>query len=192
MTTVVVKETNNIVEVISRGIQGKPGPGGDISVSVLAESSGMSDQNPDGLDSPLKVIYSGSDVASPGGELIIRANGDIDILKDGTYNLSFFQNIGRDNNNGVAHIASWGDLNGEQFLPTVAFSFDNSSGRVTRQLIATLPLEAGDKIELFIARDGSGVDDGGLLPLSVSSTLAALGVGDIASATVVLSIPFIE
>ena len=165
------------------GVAGSVDHQTEILPTVRSES--YANQDPAGLDIPLKIVFSGIDVISD--DVTIKANGDIEFHRSGTYFLALLVNMGRDSPPGVANLIIWAELNGTPGAAAVQHTFETGNDTFTREFTVQGEYKQGDIQNVWVARDSSGMDDGGLHTFAVSATLAGLGVPDAPSSSVIIN-----
>ena len=141
-------------------------------------------QNPTDVDTPLQVKF---------GPPIVGLFADLDgvgtttIKQSGNYRLRATFALGRTTTAGDAILGLRLLINtGSGFVQTGSALWDNlddSDFTLTREFTVTQVFNAGDQIRAEIARDSSGVNNGGLLPITPTG-LVSWGASNSATLTI--------
>jgi len=155
------KDTNIIGELTINGIPVQAGVWED---TILIDSRSVAaSQLPSVVDTPLQVEFGGSQT-SPGGEVSLSAAGRVTFNETGSYLITSNFRLGRTGASGTSVIVGQFFYNGVAIpqLEGAAARIDNANLVVPLSLTFVIHATAGDFIEVFIARDSSGANSGGL------------------------------
>lgn len=169
MSVTQFNSTNIIGELTVNGVPVEAG----LTDTILIDSRSVAaTQSPSALDTPLQVEFGGPQT-SANGEVTLSAAGRITFNEAGSYFLTSNFRLGRTGASGTSVILGQFFFNG-----VVIPQLEGAAARITSANIV-IPLSltfvvtasAGDFIEVFIARDGSGNNSGGLFQFT-PTTLA--------------------
>lgn len=142
-------------------------------VEILRAQS-TATQNPTGLGAPLQINF-GAAVGVPADPVMVSAAGAITFNQAGDYAIRVKVQAGRAAVAGVANILTRALKNGAQAGSTnITKISSNDTVNVLEFRIAFTAI-AGDVVVFQIARDPSGVNDGGLIGFTPTGALSAWG-----------------
>lgn len=147
--------------------------------SVLSAYSSAS-QNPSAVDTPLQVNFGSPQITTHAS---LAANGTLTFNTAGTYTVTLFLRFGRTSGAGNAILFSRFLINDVQGLNSNAISMPDSTTIVPFSTTLMFTVTAGVTFKLQIMRDSTGINNGGLLPLT--PVLSGWNVAP--SATIVVS-----
>lgn len=124
----------------------------------VEEFSSYVDQNPIGLDNPLQVNF-GSNFEND--DFILDSLGTITFKVSASFEVNIIAHLGRDNTNMESLLLMYGAINDvpENIIGQTIVSHKTIHNFAFTQ---SYRMEIDDTIKFYIARDGSGADDGGL------------------------------
>ena len=164
--------------------------GDEVGADLIVTSLSMAVQDPIGVNIPYKILYDTIQQDSAGGEVSILTNGDVMINVGGYYTVSLTLTMGRDNNNGVAQLITWGTLDfgiGDlSAVPAVEYEFDNSNQRISNAFSNNGFFPANSIVRGWIARNGA-TNDAGLKPRVLHPDLTTAGAPNVASAVMTIT-----
>lgn len=138
----------------------------NISISSSISNSKTTALNPSSTDTPLLCSF---DSTTSNSDVDMDSSGVITILQDGLYFLTFNLNFGRSTTTSTAIVTA------RMLINDVAFGYsqgttlgDNVSSR-PGQFNVYRSFSAGDTVKIQIMRDSAGQNDGGLLPVAITS-----------------------
>lgn len=137
-------------------------------------------QNPTAVDTPLQVEF-GPTITTT--NVTIASTGSITFNTTGRYAVTLFLRFGRTSGAGTAILLNRLLLNGTQLLRTNAIALTDTSATVPFSATVFINATAGDVLQLQIARDSAGINNGGL----VRTVPTTLGWHHSPSASVVVS-----
>lgn len=120
-------------------------------------------QSPSALDTPLQVNF-GSPQAF--ADVTLAANGTVTFNTPGNYLVNLFLRFGRTTGAGNAVLFSRFLINDIQQLNSNSISMPDSNTVIPFSTSISLNVSGGDTFKLEVARDSSGVNNGGLIPLT--------------------------
>lgn len=132
---------------------------------VLSSASISSTQNPTGLNTPLQVNF-GPTASSTAASL--SSSGTLTFNQEGEYLVTVFLRFGRTTGAGTATILNRLLLNDAQTLRTNVVSLTDSAAVIPFSASMLFRTSPGDTLKMEIARDGSGVNNGGLVSVTPS------------------------
>lgn len=151
---------------------------------VLSGFSTAATQNPSAVDTPLQVEF-GAAQTTP--SVSLASNGTVTFNHDGEYLVTLFLRFGRTSSTGSAIILNRLLFNDTQLLRTNATSLTDAAATIPFSATILVQAQAGDTLKMEIARDGAGINNGGLvrtnptsLPwaISPSASLALYKLGE--------------
>lgn len=122
-------------------------------------------QEPTTLDTPLQVNFG---PASSNSAVSVNAAGRLTILQSGLYSIIWGGSFSRSANAGQAIIAASLFKDGSRVGPVIAHRLDDGNFTVPYSLTTVGVYTAGTYFELWIARDSSGINDGGFLSKTIN------------------------
>lgn len=142
-----------------------------VAIGPTLSASSLITQNPTGLDTPKQITF-GDPISNT--DIDIDVDGNITVLNQGVYFLTFNFNFGRANNTGTCQLAARLLLNDAPFGFTQGVKLTANSNIRPTQFNLFVKLNEGDVIKAQFGRDGSGADDGGLYTLNPTGLSWAL------------------
>lgn len=123
-------------------------------------------QTPSGLDSALRVEFGAAQNLS---NVEIDSTGQVTFLTEGDYIINAFGDVNRTGSSGGVVMLAWrAVLNGTQFGDAKVFMVNDPDTNTPYEITIPFSANAGDRFYFEIMRDSSGVNEGGLYPLSLS------------------------
>jgi len=147
-----------------------------VATIFQATAYDFSDQIPVAKDTPLQIMF-GAGTNTIADPIYIDGLGTIICEEEGYYEIDIVVVAGRDNINLVSKIIFWPEENGIVSEATTIMTIDSSTDRLPFTFSTNYHLFPNDEVKYFIARDDSGVNDGGLYTFSPSLP----GVSDVPS-----------
>lgn len=139
------------------------------------------DQNPSGLGETNKIqVEFGAGGTTAGGDVTVSVLGEITFNSAGNYELMVDASIGRTATSNVVNLIGWFEVATDgSIFSQVGFTFsveiDDQNTIWARSFsLDEVTLPAGAKARLYVARDESATDNGGLLTRQPTATLASL------------------
>ena len=148
-------------------------------------SANFTTQQPTGLDTPLQVAL--GPVQDSTQYFQVGATGTITCLIAGVYILEFYGRFSRTTTAGVASLGGRFLVNDVQQGSSVVEELDDGFFSIPFRTSKVVTLDINDEIKVEIARDSSGVDNGGLSPNTVSAALQTAGWANSPSASVTIT-----
>lgn len=133
---------------------------------ALSSFSTAATQNPTALDTPLQVSFGG---AVTGPDVSMTDTGTITFNQAGNYVLTLFLRFGRTSGAGTAVLLNRILLNDVQYLRTNAIALTDTAATIPFSTTLHLTVTAGTTLKFQIARDSSGINNGGLVRTSPTS-----------------------
>jgi len=137
--------------------------------NILTATSTAATQNPTGLGDANQIQVEFGPAQNSGSDPVeIDANGTITCNKTGLYRFDIRLNFGRTGSAGVSlvHLQTFLTVAGPITIPlplSIPVEIDNADISIPIYFDSVLTFEAGQSVELFIRRDPSGNDSGGLI-----------------------------
>ena len=133
-----------------------------IQLEKLLEGKTFTDLNPDGTDNPLQISF-GAAQNGPTDPVQLDADGTVTFNDAGVYLIGFTGGFGRSGASGTSELRVRAQFNLVPNDPVLAIKLNNSSDRIPFFLALSRRVEAGDTLKVFVLRDSTGNDSGGLL-----------------------------
>lgn len=124
---------------------------------TIVFSTSSATQVPTGLDAPMLINY-----GTGGGDsrITMGSDGKMTCGIDGNYDFRVTLQIARTGQPGIAWIVFRVTINGVQAFGTLLHKMETTNQDTPIQLDWTLPLTQGDVVEVWMARDSNGTNDG--------------------------------
>lgn len=135
---------------------------------VLAAYSTAVSQNPSAVDTPLQIEFG---TAQDNENVSLAADGTLTFNQTGQYLLTLFLRFGRTTGAGTSILLNRLVYNGVQYLRTNAIALSDAAATVPFSATLVFQATAGDTLKLEIARDSTGINNGGVFR-TVPTTLA--------------------
>lgn len=147
---------------------------------VALNAYSTSDQVPSALDTPLQITYGAAQTTS---YITLTSGGRITYDVGGIYHTTTYYRFGRTSSTGSANLIFAYKVNGSWVGSSSCTLLDNASQSDFITLTSFYEFTAGDYVDVYVIRDSSGNNDGGLY--SFNPVLS--GVPDTPSARVVIT-----
>lgn len=159
-----VNKTDSALQTVTGPVEFSSGitSGGNpviFGLSQILYKESLVNQIPSATDTPLQINYG---AASPGPTISIAASGKITYHVTGTYYYNCKYRIGRSASTGSAHLIIAYKLNGSWVSSFDAVYLDTLDDSSTINFSGFADMTSGDEVEVFLIRDSSGNNDGGL------------------------------
>lgn len=135
---------------------------------VLAGFSTAVGQNPSAVDTPLQVEFGAAQVTP---SVSLSDTGTLTFNQTGEYLVTLFLRFGRTSGAGTSILLNRLLYNGSQTLRTNAVALSEAAATVPFSATLLFQASAGDTLQIQIARDSAGINNGGLVR-TVPTTLA--------------------
>ena len=164
---------------------------------TLLESENFTNQAPTAVDTPIQLKF-GAATGGPTDDAQIDANGTITINRKISIELRFFVQVNKDNQEIKSHLKASLFKDGVIVGNTISLMVETENGGDDDSVVTfTLPVqltilqpnvEPGTEYKVYLARDSSGGNNGGLVSEATSSVLKTThGFQDSPSATVTIT-----
>lgn len=137
-------------------------------------------QNPAAVDTPLQVSFGGAQATA---HVTLDASGTLTFLTAGKYTITLFLRFGRTTAGGQAVLLNRFLVNDVQGLNSNGLILPDNSITVPFSTTLHLDTQAGTTFKMQIMRDSTGVNNGGLLP--ITPTVPAWNI--VPSATIIVN-----
>lgn len=162
---------------VSDGLGGVTWQDGTVKSELLLRGVDSTSQNPPSTNNPIRVKFG---TAQDLTDVAVDATGEVTIKTAGTYLITLTGTFGRATNAGVALSAARVLLNDVPALDPISVRLDDADTSIPFSFAFTRSLPSSTRISLQLVRDGSGIDEGGL----VAESLASSGWGTSPSAAI--------
>lgn len=158
--------TANFIPV-SNGSGGVVWQDGTVKSELLLRGVELTTQEPPSVDNPIRIKFG---TAQDLTDVAVDATGEVTIKTAGTYLITLTGTFGRTSQAGEALVAARVLLNDTPALDPIAIRLDDGDFTIPFSFAFTRSLPSSTRISLQVVRDGSGIDDGGLVAESLTSS----------------------
>ena len=145
-----------------------------VSSAIVLRAEDTTSQLPSAVNTPLQVKFGN---AQSNSFFSLAADGALTVLHTGNYLFESVLRASRQTNAGNVYLAIRYLINGVQASSTQVVTMSDATFTIPVAYTLMLTLTAGDVITAEIATDGTGINSGGLIPFTVSTTLQGAGAG---------------
>lgn len=162
---------------VSDGLGGVTWQDGAVKSELLLRGVDLTNQSPPSTNNPIRVKFG---TAQDLTDVAVDATGEVTIKTAGTYLITLTGTFGRSSAAGEALVAARVLLNDTPSLDPIAIRLDDGNFTIPFSFALVRNLPSSTRISLQVVRDGSGIDEGGL----VAESLASSGWGSSPSAAI--------